>query len=66
MKKIAARTEPNSIQKPVRPDLVEYREKYTGKIEVHNGIQKLKFFIEINKLHNRSTEINSLPPSFDY
>jgi hypothetical protein len=33
---------------------------------VHNGIQKSKFFIEINKVHNQSTEVNALSPLYDY
>jgi hypothetical protein len=40
--------------------------KNTGKIKVHNGIQKSKIPIEINKVHNQFMEVTVLPPSFNY
>jgi hypothetical protein len=42
------------------------REKHIGKIKMHNGIQKSKIPIEINKVHNQFMEVTTLPPSFDY
>jgi hypothetical protein len=45
--------------------ILQYQSK-RGENELHPQNAKIEFFIEIRQVYNRSMEVTSLPPSFDY
>jgi hypothetical protein len=46
--------------------LIQIHHKDNRKNEQHTESSRIKFFIELQQIHNRSTEVTALPPSFDY